>query len=82
MNKGIRPDFVDRSAHFWSRRLGRSVSREDARQMIENMVDAFRLLDKWDLRTREHMRFLIGFRDCVFSVPYERPITTVAWILI
>ena len=84
MNKGISErssDFIDDTVRFWERRLGRTISEEDAREMIQNVVGVFRVLNEWDLRTRGHMRFLIAFHDSMFWVPYERPITTVAWIL-
>jgi G:T-mismatch repair DNA endonuclease (very short patch repair protein) len=41
-------DFSDDTAKFWEPRMRRSVSREDARQIAENMRGFFRILLAWD----------------------------------
>ncbi len=40
-------DLIDRTADLWEGRLGRAVSRDDARQIAENMVGFFSLLAEW-----------------------------------
>lgn len=38
---------LDEAIEFWEGRLGRKLSREDARQIIENLTGFFRVLDRW-----------------------------------
>ena len=41
------------TAAFWEKRLGRSVSHEEARVMIENVTGYFSLLARWDAASAE-----------------------------
>jgi hypothetical protein len=40
-------NFVDRTIALWRHRLGREVSREDARQIAENVTGFFSVLNAW-----------------------------------
>ena len=40
-------NFVDRTIAFWRHRLGREVSREEARQIAENVIGFFSVLNAW-----------------------------------
>jgi hypothetical protein len=37
----------DRTREIWKPRLGRDLSREDARQIVENMTGFFAILTEW-----------------------------------
>lgn len=52
------PELLDHTVRFWQARSGAPVSREDARQMVENAAGFFALLKEWDAseREREHGR--------------------------
>jgi hypothetical protein len=39
--------FQDDAIEFWQARSTRQLSREDARQIIENLTGFFRLLESW-----------------------------------
>jgi hypothetical protein len=40
-------NLIDRTIALWQPRLGRDLSREDARQITENMVGFFSILHEW-----------------------------------
>ena len=40
-------DLIDRTRQVWRPRLGRDLSREDARQIVENVTGFFALLAEW-----------------------------------
>jgi hypothetical protein len=40
-------DLIDRTRAVWQRRLGRDLSREDARQIAENVTGFFAILGEW-----------------------------------
>ena len=40
-------NFVDRTIALWRHRSGREVSREDARQITENVTGFFSILNDW-----------------------------------
>jgi hypothetical protein len=40
-------NLIDRTRQVWTSRLGRDLSREDARQMAENVTGFFAILAKW-----------------------------------
>lgn len=44
----ILDDFADDTAKFWQPHMRRQVSREDARQIAENVSGFFRVLLDWD----------------------------------
>lgn len=49
------PHLIDNASHFWSKRAGKVISTEDARQIIENMAGFFRVLSEWDARERSDL---------------------------
>ena len=40
-------NLIDRSREVWKPRLGRDLSREDARQMAQNVTGFFSILAEW-----------------------------------
>jgi hypothetical protein len=38
---------IDRTRELWKPRLGRDLSREDARQIVENVTGFFAILIEW-----------------------------------
>jgi hypothetical protein len=48
------PDFLDETREFWQRRSPRRLSREDARQIADNVSGFFRVLQEWDASERRH----------------------------
>ena len=38
---------IDRTHEVWKPRLGRELSREDARQIVENVTGFFAILTEW-----------------------------------
>ena len=40
--------FIDETIAFWSPRYGYEISREDAREIVENMTGVMKLLMEWD----------------------------------
>jgi hypothetical protein len=53
-NAGAAPqgDFVDETVAFWQKRSKRQLTREDGRQIIENLTGFFRILQEWDRAER------------------------------
>ncbi len=45
-------DFIEETRAFWSKRTGKTFSREDAREMIANISGFFRVLAEWDRKAR------------------------------
>jgi hypothetical protein len=43
-------NLIDRTLEVWKPRLGRSLSREDARQIAENVTGFFAILAEWSRR--------------------------------
>jgi hypothetical protein len=46
--KHQQPDIVDHTIAFWSARAKQPFSREDARQMVVNVVGFFEVLAEWE----------------------------------
>ncbi len=46
-------DFIQETIDFWEKKTGKKFTREDARQMIENVSGYFNTLHKWDMREKE-----------------------------
>lgn len=44
----IAPDFLDETIAVWQPHTERALTREDAREIIENMVGFFSVLQEWD----------------------------------
>ncbi|TIV61346.1 hypothetical protein [Mesorhizobium sp.] len=40
--------FLERTARLFEARMGRSLSTEDARQIVDNLGGFFRILAEWD----------------------------------
>jgi hypothetical protein len=40
-------NLIDRTREVWKVRLGRDLSREDARQIVENVTGFFTILTEW-----------------------------------
>jgi hypothetical protein len=40
-------NLTDRTMAIWQPRLGRQISREEARQIAENVTGFFSILDQW-----------------------------------
>jgi hypothetical protein len=40
-------EFLDQAREFWQRRTGRPLTREDARQITENITGFFAILGEW-----------------------------------
>jgi hypothetical protein len=40
-------NLIDRTRELWSPRLGRDLSREDARQIVKNVTGFFAVLTEW-----------------------------------
>lgn len=45
-------DFIDETVAFWQKRSKRQLTREDGRQIIENLTGFFRVLQEWDRAER------------------------------
>lgn len=45
-------DILDKTIAFWQPRTSRRLSREDARQMIENVSGFFSVLAEWEAKDR------------------------------
>ena len=45
-------EFLDKTITFWQPRTTRKLTREDARQMIENATGFFRVLAEWDAKSK------------------------------
>jgi hypothetical protein len=41
-------DIIDRTTALWQLRTKRQLTREDGREIIENMTGFFRILQEWD----------------------------------
>lgn len=41
-------DFIDQTIAIWQPRAKQQLTREDGREIIENMTSFFRILQEWD----------------------------------
>ena len=48
----VDPAFLDKTIAFWQPRTTRTLTREDARQIIENATGFFRVLAEWDAKAK------------------------------
>jgi hypothetical protein len=46
-NHNLKDELIGRTRQVWQPRLGRDLSREDARQIAENVTGFFTLLAEW-----------------------------------
>src|SRR3974390_1167647 len=47
-----RGDFIDQTIAIWQKRTERKLTREDGREIIENISGFFSILQEWDRRER------------------------------
>jgi hypothetical protein len=47
-----RKDFIDQTIAIWQPRSKRQLTREDGREIIENITGFFRVLQEWDRADR------------------------------
>lgn len=48
--------FLDETIKFWTPLMGRAVTREDARQIRQNLLGFFRKLQEWQTNEGLHQR--------------------------
>jgi len=53
--RAIDEAFLDRTIEFFQERTDRTLTREDAREMIENVTGFFRILGEWN-RAEQKLR--------------------------
>jgi|SRR4030042_5142692 len=46
--KNKNQDILDQTTHLWRHRTGGAISREDAKEMVNNIAGFFRVLLEWD----------------------------------
>jgi hypothetical protein len=46
-SRAANDNLIDRTRKIWKPRLGRDLSREDARQIVENVTGFFAILAEW-----------------------------------
>jgi hypothetical protein len=46
-NDNLKDEPIGRTREVWQPRLGRDLSREDARQIVENVTGFFSILHEW-----------------------------------
>jgi hypothetical protein len=51
-NENLKDDLIRHTRQVWQPRLGRDLSREDVRQITENLTGFFALLGKWSRAER------------------------------
>jgi hypothetical protein len=45
----IQNQLIDRTLEFWQPRSSQTITREDAREIIENVTGFFLVLQKWEV---------------------------------
>jgi len=45
----IQNQLIDRTLEFWQARSSQTLTREDAREIIENVTGFFRILQTWEV---------------------------------
>ncbi len=48
----VKADFLDQTVTFWQPRTSRKLTREDGRQIAENVSGFFRILLEWEAAER------------------------------
>ncbi len=56
-------ELIQYTIRVWEPRLGRKLTEEDARQILENVVGFFRVLLDWDRKDRQTQRRLDHEQD-------------------
>jgi hypothetical protein len=46
-------DFIEQTVTFWQPRTSRKLTREDGRQIVENVTAFFRILFEWEAAERK-----------------------------
>jgi hypothetical protein len=49
-------DFIDQTRAIWQKQTERHLTREDGREIVENMTGFFRILQEWDRAERSGQR--------------------------
>ena len=44
----VKDQFIDQTIDFWQQHTSRTITREDARQIIQNVKGFFRVLMEWE----------------------------------
>lgn len=58
-------ELIEQTITFWQPRSARELTREDARQMIENVTGFFQVLAEWDAKARVGSPSLGGGSDAI-----------------
>jgi len=45
----IQNQLIDRTLEFWQTRTSHTLTREDAREIVENITGFFRILREWEV---------------------------------
>ena len=53
---GTKSDSADQMIHLWKRRTGEAISREEAQEMMNDLVGFFRVLLDWDSESPHEQR--------------------------
>jgi hypothetical protein len=56
-------DLIQHTIRVWEPRLGRTLTEEDARQILENIVGFFRVLHDWNRKERQSASELKDMND-------------------
>ena len=57
-------DFIDQTIAVWQRRTERKLTREDGREIIENITGFFTILQEWERKERT-----AGYAETALSAP-------------
>jgi hypothetical protein len=69
----VKADFLDQTVTFWQRRTCRKLTREDGRQIVENVSGFFRILLEWESAERSAKAPAAAKEFIVSPLPGERP---------
>lgn len=56
-------ELIQHTIRLWEPRLGRPLTEEDARQILEKVVGTFNLLHEWDIKEQCQSNNLAGSND-------------------
>ena len=51
--RSTKPDLVDQTIHLWRHRTGEVISREDAKEMMNNIAGFFQVLSDWNSKIHD-----------------------------
>ena len=69
----VKADFLDQTVAFWQPRTCRKLTREDGRQIAENVSGFFRILLEWEAAERSANAPAAAKEFTVSSLTGERP---------